>query len=966
MKYFRLGCCRLEANELYLLRVGRRQAGTRILEFQLAALLFLLTVAGSSFLLLSFRQTTALAADDTAQQAQALLDESIRQNVSDHVKALKVAYQAVELWQRTGDQTGIAKTYSQIGLCYLVQSDLAEATQSYQQALDLWRSIGNDKQEASTLIMLSFIEVRKGEWASAISLLTQAQEKLTESDAAQMGQITATFADIFTENGMPEHGLALTRKALEYYRQTPDDRDDKRMVLDIGNLYFLLGKFPEALSYIQQALASFAPDNLDWAECHESLGRVLNAMGEKRQALEHLRLAVPIYERIGNPAEAARTRALIGQTHEQMGQIEEARQMYQQALATFQKLSDPLNEASLDYALGRMELSAGKFAEAEKYLRTSIDETENVRRVPASRDLTAAFSASVYDRYAAYIECLMQQHQAYLADGYDVRAFEASEMARARSLADLLHAQQIDGAGQLDPGLALQEKSQRQALRAKEDYRITLLSRDYRPEELSALNAEVLKLEAEYQQLRDTIRERYPSFEQLSRPTALTLRQIQQQVLRDNETVLLEYSLGEKQSYAWVVTPNELHSAVLPGRAEIGQLALRLRSALLATHQSTGAHENQEAERARAVAETPDLIANLSQTLLSPVADKLKARRIIVVADGELQYIPFQVLSLPGNGRALVEEHEIVNEPSASTLALIIRTSGERMPPANSVAVLADPVFNAADGRLGTAAVESSSLIDPVMLGSLTGALRDVDQSLDRESIPRLAESRTEADAILKLVPWLSSFKATDFDASRSTAMSGELSKYRIVHFATHAILDEKHPQSSGIVLSLIDQKGKEQDGFLRLHDIYNLKLPVDLVVLSACQTGLGKDVKGEGLIGLTRGFMYAGAAGVVASLWKVDDEATAELMKYFYTGMFEKGLAPAAALRDAQLAMMRQKRWQEPYYWAGFVIQGQYAPSVTRPYQMTTAVKLVLLATAAALILSAVLILWRRRRRDL
>jgi len=164
-----------------------------------------------------------------------------------------------------------------------------------------------------------------------------------------------------------------------------------------------------------------------------------------------------------------------------------------------------------------------------------------------------------------------------------------------------------------------------------------------------------------------------------------------------------------------------------------------------------------------------------------------------------------------------------------------------------------------------------------------------------------------------------------DFDASRTKVLGSELGRYRIVHFATHGLINNEHPELSGIVLSLFDPQGQSQNGFLRLHDIYNLHLPADLVVLSACSTGLGKDVKGEGLIGLTRGFMYAGASGVVASLWKVDDDATAELMKYFYQGMFTKGLSPSAALRDSQLKLSQQKRWQAPYYWAGFVIQGQY-----------------------------------------
>ena len=167
--------------------------------------------------------------------------------------------------------------------------------------------------------------------------------------------------------------------------------------------------------------------------------------------------------------------------------------------------------------------------------------------------------------------------------------------------------------------------------------------------------------------------------------------------------------------------------------------------------------------------------------------------------------------------------------------------------------------------------------------------------------------------------------KALDFRANRATAMSDELGRYRIIHFATHGLLNSEHPELSGLVFSLIDEQGRPQNGFLRLHEIYNLRLPAELVVLSACQSGLGKQIKGEGLVGLTRGFMYAGAPRVVASLWQVNDYATAELMKRFYRGMLKDGLRPAAALRAAQIEMFNQKQWSSPYFWAAFVLQGEW-----------------------------------------
>jgi CHAT domain-containing protein len=188
----------------------------------------------------------------------------------------------------------------------------------------------------------------------------------------------------------------------------------------------------------------------------------------------------------------------------------------------------------------------------------------------------------------------------------------------------------------------------------------------------------------------------------------------------------------------------------------------------------------------------------------------------------------------------------------------------------------------------------------------------------------RLWFTRLEADTIVANTLG-QHMEAVDFRASRATATSRELAQYRIVHFATHGLLDSENPELSGLVFSLVDVNGRPQNGFLDLQDIYNLNLPVDMVVLSACETALGKEIDGEGLLGLTRGFMYAGASRVVASLWRVSDVATAQLMGRFYKALGEDGIPPAAALRTAQIQMSKQKQWSAPYYWAGFEIQGEW-----------------------------------------
>jgi CHAT domain-containing protein len=343
----------------------------------------------------------------------------------------------------------------------------------------------------------------------------------------------------------------------------------------------------------------------------------------------------------------------------------------------------------------------------------------------------------------------------------------------------------------------------------------------------------------------------------------------------------------------------------------------------------------------------PEALTDLSRMLLGPVMDQLGRSRLLIVSDGMLQYIPFGALpvlnarqgasdrdvsrsqhhmSLP----PLILNHEIVNLPSASVLALLRHDLGGRKPAPKTLAVLADPVFEKKDRRVRSTI---KSRHDDAKNGreratDMSVQPSDVERStrdLGLNSFERLVLSRREAELITALASRGKSLRALDFTASRATATSPQLEQYQIVHFATHSLLNNQHPELSGIVLSLVDRQGESQDGFLRLYEVYNLRLAADLVVLSACQTALGKEVKGEGLVGLTRGFMYAGAPRVVASLWKVGDKATAELMRRFYQRMLRDGLRPAAALRAAQVSMMKERQWQAAYYWAGFVLQGEW-----------------------------------------
>jgi CHAT domain-containing protein len=288
--------------------------------------------------------------------------------------------------------------------------------------------------------------------------------------------------------------------------------------------------------------------------------------------------------------------------------------------------------------------------------------------------------------------------------------------------------------------------------------------------------------------------------------------------------------------------------------------------------------------------------------------------------------VPFGALPHPSRGAGavpLVVSQEVVSLPSASSLALLRRDLAGRATAPKLVAVLSDPVFRADDPRVRS--VRGREPASPPEATPSGSALERSASDIGFARLERLRFSRREADAITALAPPGTSLMALDFAASRATAMSPSLADYRIVHLAAHGFLNSRHPELSGIALSLVDEAGQAQDGFLRLHDLYNLKLGADLVVLSACQTALGQEVKGEGLVGLTRGFFYAGSPRVVASLWSVRDEATAVLMSRFYRALLKDGVSPSAALRSAQVSLRKEPRWRAPYYWAGFILQGEW-----------------------------------------
>jgi CHAT domain-containing protein len=596
--------------------------------------------------------------------------------------------------------------------------------------------------------------------------------------------------------------------------------------------------------------------------------------------------------------------------------------------------------------MARLERDRDNLDAARGRIEEALAAIESLRLSVKSHHLRASFLASMKKYYELDIEVLMRLHAKRPAEGFAAAALHASEKGRARSLLELLTEAGAEIRRDVEPALLERESVLRQLIldQAAEQQSRGFGSRTQ--DEQAAVAREIDNLTTEYEQLQARIRQSSPRYGALTQPVPLTLKEIQTQVL-DDETLLLEYALGEKQSYLWAVSPNSIRSFELPGRQTVESAARRVYENITARkqHVSSESPEQRRTRLQQADAEFPAASEELSRMLLGPVAAELKNKRLLIVADGMLQYLPFAALPDPSASQPvaanstpvktaagapasfydrppLIVAHEVISLPSASVLAVLRREAQGRKPAEKTVAVFADPVFNNTDPRVGAKGKEGSPAAKE------TAVSRDISRAAAEsglEDLARLRFSRLEAEQIMRMVPEGKSFGAVDFAANRSAATSGDLRNYAILHFATHGLINNQHPELSGIVLSLVDERGQPQDGFLRLFNIYNLKLDAELVVLSACQTALGKEVKGEGLVSLTRGFMYAGAPRVVATLWPIYDRATADFMGRFYEAMLRQKVRPAAALRQAQVSMWKDKRWQAPYYWAGFALQGEW-----------------------------------------
>jgi CHAT domain-containing protein len=914
---------------------------------------------------------------DRRGEASALYSQTFAQmSIGQTSQVIETVRAAASMRHAIGDRIGEANALNILADANRLMGNLELALSFYGQATEALRGLEHTSLEAALLNGTALVYDDWGYWQQAKESYVEAIglfESLLGADGLKacltpqasivgvcrsLATTIDNLGEIYNSLGEPDRALVEFARAVSIRDALAQPIGQGQTRYHIGYSHYLRGDSAQALKYYNEALPyqQIADDQKGIAVTYTYMGMALTASNKPKEALDLYRKALPYLEKSEDKRAQAITYDKLGSVQVLLKDPASAEDAFNKALALWRSVKDADGEALTLYNLAVAMRNAGDLKKADEYIVNAIRLVEGLRTQVTNERLRASYLANKTNYYELDVDLKMQLSRTQKGNDYVASALEANEKARARVLLEALNEAGVERSvttESSDPrfsSMIEQRLKLLSTMAAKAQARTRFLSGLHSAAQIANFDRELRELSDKYDDLESKIRTENPKFAKLIKPEPATLRQIQEQL--DDDTCFIEYSLGEPRSYAWVVTRNSIDGVELGARSEIEAYANRLKEALSARgRDEKNETRPQKVDRVlKAESDYAEASSLLSRTVLAPVADKLTKKRLLIVADGALQLLPFTALPDPNAvattttpTRLMIQSHELISLPSASVLVLQRKDLANRKPAPNLVAVIADPVFGkndirAIDARRGKksgslsqapadlpqkngATRKTSSISES---SRLTRALEDLGMNSTGE-IRRLPYAGREASAILKVAPPNQSFSAIGFKANRAALMNPRLAQYRIIHLATHGIMDLKNPELSGMLLSMLDEKGKEQNGYIGLSEIYNLKLPADLVVLSACETGTGKEIRGEGIIALTRGFMYAGAERLVASLWRVDDQATAELMAIFYDEMLVHKLKPAAALREAQRKLSQQPKWKNPHFWASFVIQGEW-----------------------------------------
>ena len=813
-----------------------------------------------------------------------------------------------EVYAQMGEREEEVFNLRELAAAYHNDGRLADAKRAAAGALDRALSLGLHAAVARSERDVALYESELGNYERARDLAQQARDTAAlAGEPAIEALATWDLASLDELAGDLDAAIVRNRRALDL--AVKDRFVTAHIVVGLGFTHLRRGELDEAAARFEARLAMTRVIQKDEeALARLGLGDVSRARGDRQRARQRYEDAAAAlqtgYQRFRCIAEQR-----VGSLDLEEGRLDQARARFETMLQIAARIQHPPCEAEGRAGLADVAARLGDLETADTEARRVVDLTEAFREAAISLESRSLGFGALAPAYERAIDISMRR-AARGDSGSLERALTLNEQALARGLLDRIVEARLDTTARAPAALVTEHHQVRERWRARlTELQIAVHNSPDSPK-TKALVDETRLLAVQVRDLESRIDAADARQSSFVRPRPLGVDAMQ--ALLDTDTLFLEYALGEERSYLWVVSPHDVRAFTLPPRAAIDALARRV-------------HENLGRSPARATTPDAERMAEadrraLTHLILEPAASLLGTHRLVIVPTGTLSLVPFGALPAPEtqvDAPPLIARHEVVQIPSATILGTMRMLTASRARPNKTAAIFADPVFEARDPRVGTrhgvphgqhAAPRShgdASTVSPTADDTPIGRIRGL-------SLARLPFSRNEAAAIVSLAPGaITAFVGTD--ATRERALDRALADYRFLHFATHSVVNEDVPSLSSIALSMVDRSGRPRDGLVMLPDVYDMTLNADLVVLSGCQTALGKNVRGEGSIGLARGFMYAGVPRIVASLWQVSDLGTAELMKRFYRGMLVDGLTPAAALRAAQRELAATPRWASP-----------------------------------------------------
>jgi CHAT domain-containing protein/tetratricopeptide (TPR) repeat protein len=777
----------------------------------------------------------------------------------------KIAGHLLELSRKNDDKKGAARALNYIGAAQYYTNHIDEALATFEQVVQLAAQAGNRRMTAVAANNVGNALRSAGRFDEAAHYLNISLEYYRSTgDEKREALQSRTNAILYGEMGDREKAEQLFERSIQLSRKLGEKQTEQLALLGLGILHREMGRGEIALKEIQTAAALIPhpPDALLRVEIRSSLASAYCDLHELTKCIEIAREARAEAVADGAQPDIALNDQKIGNAQREQGDLAASLATLTQARDEMQAVGYfPQHEWPVHMSLGQTLRALGRNQEALASYRRAIALVEEMRThsIPNERS-RAAMSANTHELFEQTIDLMF-------AMGKREEALHMAEASHARAFLAMLAESRIDLRAGISPALRKREDGLLERINEAEK---RLQHRDLPAAGRRAAQAELNAAESDLENVRVDIRAENPRFADLQYAQPLDAPGIRK-ALPDARTAVVEYTLGPARSFAWAVTKTGMLALTLPRQSEIDRLVSAYRSEIARPVSSLTLAAGQ--------AELRQAGDRLYAAVFRPIEPALAGiRRIIVIPDGALYFIPFDALPDARGGR-LLDRFGVSYTPSATSLGEIRRPSGA---PLRTLLAVGDPTY-----------------------------------APDR-GLPPLPYTRKEVMELARLFPKADRTVLVGDEASEQKFESLPLDRYGLIHIAAHGIFNEQYPSRSGIALAA----SPREDGVLQVGEIVHLRLSARVVTLSACNTALGKLVTGEGMLGLTRAFLYAGASRVAVSLWNVDDGSTAELMKGFYENL-NRGLAPAEALRQAKLRMLRQgdALWRNPHFWAAFTL---------------------------------------------